>query len=152
LTPRTTRAAAAIATAVVALTALAGCGGDDPYCAAVKDNLAPLKTFGDKKTDAGYAGYAKAVRAIATNAPDTVKKDWSKLGSVTDGVIKAQKRAGIKLEDMSDPAKVEKLSSDDLTTLNKAYSTFVDTAEQRKAIVDNVEETCDISLQPDKEK
>jgi len=146
------KTAAVLVTAVVAVTGLAGCGGDDPYCAAVKDNVTTLKTFGDNKTDAGYAKYAEAIRAIATTAPDGIKDDWSKLGSVTDGVIKAQKKAGIRLQDMADSAKVEKLDSDDLATLNKAYETFVDTASQRTAIVKDVEATCDVSLEPDKEK
>lgn len=140
------RTAAMLVTAVVSTTVLAGCGGDDPYCAAVKEQQSALNSFGQKRTDAGFTTYAKAVRAIATTAPDTSKDDWAKLGSVTDNVIKAQKKAGIALEDMSDTALVEKLSADDLASLNKAYDAFNDTTAQRTAVVKDVKSACDITL------
>jgi len=140
------RTAALLVTAVVAVTALAGCGGDDPYCAAVKEHQAALDTFGEKRTNAGFAAYAEAVRAIASTAPDTSKDDWAKLGSVTDGVLTAQKKAGITLQDMADTDKVGELDPDDLSTLNDAYDTFNGTTKQRTAVVKDVKDVCDITL------
>lgn len=131
---------------VVAGAVLAGCGGDDPYCAAIQENRTVLDDFGQKRTDAAYAKYAKAVRSIATTAPDEVKDDWAKLGAVTDGVVKAHKTADIALEDMGDAAKVGALSEDELASLNQAYEKFNDTAAQRKAVVANAKSACDITL------
>lgn len=125
---------------------LAGCGGDDPYCAAIEENRSALDDFGKTRTDAAYTKYAKAVRSIATTAPDDVKDDWAKLGAVTDGVVKAHKSADIALEDMADPTKVEALSQDELATLNRAYEKFNDTAAQRKAVVADAKSACDITL------
>lgn len=140
------RIAAVLVTSVVAATVLAGCGGDDPYCAAVKENQSALNSFGEKRTEKGFTTYAKALRAIATTAPDTIKDDWSKLGSVTDGVLKAHDKVGLALDDMTDTAKVAELDSDDLARLNKAYDAFNDTAKQRKAVVADVKKTCEITL------
>lgn len=140
------KTAAVLVTAVMSTTLLAGCSGDDPYCAAVKENKSVLDSFGKKRTNAGYTTYAKAVRAITTTAPDEIKDDWAKLGSVTDGVLKAHKTVGIKLEDMTDPAKLDELDTDDLATLNKSYDRFNDTAAQRTAIDKDVKASCEITL------
>lgn len=125
---------------------LTGCGGDDPYCVAIKENRASLDGFGQTRTDAAFAKNAKTVRSIAMTSPDKVKDDWSKLGEVTDGVVKAHKSAGIALEDMSDTAKVDALDENELKALNKAYDEFNDTAAERKAVVANVKSACDITL------
>ncbi|MET0928793.1 MAG: hypothetical protein ABWX74_04715 [Aeromicrobium sp.] len=138
--------AAALVTSVVAATVLAGCGGDSPYCAAVKENRTALDSFGEKRTEKGFTTYAEALRAIATTAPDTVKDDWSKLGAVTDGVLKAHDKVGLPLQSMSDTAKVAALDADDLARLNKAYDAFNDTAKQRKAVVADVKKSCEITL------
>ena len=131
---------------VVAGAVLAGCGGEDPYCAAIKENRSALDDFGQTRTDAAFAKYAKAARSIATTSPDQVKDAWAKLGAVTDGVVKAHEKAGIALEDMADAAKVEAVSADDLASLNKAYEKFNDTAAERKAVVASAKSACDITL------
>ncbi len=136
---------ALISTTVVGVM-LSACGGEDPYCAAVTSGQKALNSFGEKRTDAGFASYAKAVTAITMTAPDAIKVDWAMLGSVTNGVLKAHEKVGIPLEDMTDPAKVEALSADDLKTLNTAYDAFNNTAAQRKAVVADVKSTCDITL------
>lgn len=140
------KTAAVLVTAVVAGSVLAGCGGDDPYCAAVKDNKSALDTFGKKRTDAGFTRYADALRAITTTAPDSSKDDWAKLGSVTSRVVKAHKKAGIALQDMDDPAKVGRLSAADLKSLNNAYAAFNDTTKQRTAVVKDVKDVCGVTL------
>nr|MCW2728709.1 hypothetical protein [Aeromicrobium sp.] len=139
------KTAAVLVTAVVSMTVLAGCSGEDPYCAAVKEQKSVLDSFGKKRTDASFATYAKAVRAITSTAPDTIKDDWAKLGSVTDGVVKAHQKAGIKLEDMT-PENLQKVDSDDLKTLNAAYEKFNGTTTQRTAVVKDVKTACDITL------
>jgi hypothetical protein len=140
------KTASMLVTSVLAVTVLAGCGGDDPYCAAVKENQASLDSFGQKRNEKAFTTYAKALRAIATDAPDTIKDDWSKLGAVTDGVLKAHDKVGLPLQDMTDTAKVAALDSDDLARLNKAYDKFNDTGKQRKAVVADVKKTCDVTL------
>lgn len=140
------KSVATLISAVVAGAVLAGCGGDDPYCAAIEENRAALDDFGQTRTDAAYAKYAKAARSVATTAPDKVKDDWAKLGAVTDGVVKAHKSADIALEDMADAAKVDQLDADDLASLNKAYEKFNDTAAQRKSVVSSAKDTCKITL------
>lgn len=140
------KSAAVLVTAAFALTTLAGCGGDDPYCAAVKEHRSALDTFGAKPTDKAFASYKKAIRAITTTAPDTSKDDWAAVGAAMERVTKAQKAAGIKLEDMDDSAKTAELSSDDLTTLDKAYEAFNKTSAQRKAAFEDVRSVCDITL------
>ena len=83
------KSVATLVSTVVAGAVLAGCGGEDPYCAAIQENRSLLDDFGKTRTDAAYTKYAKAVRSITTTAPDDVKDDWAKLGAVTDGVVKA---------------------------------------------------------------
>lgn len=136
----------ALITTAVAGATLSACGGEDPYCAAVTEHQKVLDSFGEKRTDAGFTAYGKAVTAIGAVAPKVVKEDWTTLAGVTTGVLKAQQKAGIPLEDMTDPAKVEALSSDDLKTLNSAYDAFNDTGAQRKAVVADVKTACDITL------
>jgi hypothetical protein len=140
------RTAAVLITTVVAITTLSGCGGGNPYCDAVKKNQDTLNTFGQKRTDAAYATYAKVFGDVAKEAPASIKKDWTALAKVTDGIIAAQKDAGIKLQDMSDTAKVKKLSQAQLTSINKAYKAFNATTKQRNAVVKNVLQECDIKL------
>lgn len=140
------KSVATLISTVVAGAVLAGCGGEDPYCAAIQENRSLLDDFGQTRTDAAYTKYAKAVRSITTTAPDDVKDDWAKLGAVTDGVVKAHRAADIALEDMGDAAKVDAVSADDLASINRAYEKFNDTAAQRKAIVNSARSTCDITL------
>ena len=141
------RTAAILVTTIVGIATLSGCGGGgDPYCDAVEKNKSTLNTFGQKRTDAAYAKYAKVFGSIGKKAPASIKKDWTTLSTVTTGIIDAQKKAGVKLEDMTDSAKVKKLSAAQLKELNTAYKTFNDTKEQRNAVVKNVLQKCDIKL------
>jgi len=142
----TTRGAAALVTAVVALTVLTGCGGDDPYCAAVKEHRSALDSFGKKVTSKAFESDVKAVQAITSTAPDSSKDDWAAVGAAMEKVTDAQEEAGIKLEDMTDPAKYGELDSDALASLNKAYEGFNDTSKQRKAAFEDVQSVCDITL------
>ncbi|VXB41734.1 hypothetical protein [Aeromicrobium sp. 9AM] len=141
------RTAAILVTTIVGIATLSGCGGGgDPYCDAVEKNKNTLNTFGQKRTDAAYAKYATVFGSIGKKAPASIKKDWTTLSTVTTGIINAQKKAGVKLEDMTDSAKVKKLSAAQLKELNTAYKTFNDTKDERNAVVKNVLQKCDIKL------
>jgi hypothetical protein len=140
------RTAAVLITAMVAITTLSGCGGGDPYCDAVKQNQSTLNTFGQKRTDAAYAKYAKVFADVSKEAPAGINKDWMALSKVTTGIIDAQKDAGVKLEDMTKPAEVKKLDEAQLKDLNAAYKAFNGTTKQRNAVVKNVLQKCDIKL------
>lgn len=141
------RTAAVLATAIVGITTLSGCGGGgDPYCDAVEKNKDTLNTFGEKRTNAAYATYAKVLADIGKEAPASIKKDWTTLSKVTTGIIDAQKKAGMKLEDMTNATKLKKLSNGQSKELNAAYETFNGTIKQRNAVVKNVLQECDIKL------
>jgi ribosomal protein S13 len=47
---------------------------------------------------------------------------------------------------MTDNARVKKLSTAQLKKLNNAYEAFNKTADQRRAVVKNVQQECDIKL------
>jgi hypothetical protein len=140
------RTAVVLVTTIVGITTLAGCGGSDPYCDTVEKNKSTLNTFGQKRTNAAYAKYANAFAAVGKEAPASIKKDWTKLSTVTTGILDAQKKAGVKLEDMTDTAKVKKLNQAQLKQLNTAYQTFNATTKERNAVVKNVLQECDIKL------
>ena len=141
-----TRKAALLIATLVCATVLSGCGGGSAYCDAVEKDQKSLNTFGEKRTDAAYAGYAKVFDGVAKVAPKTIAKDWKALSDVTKGVIAAQKSVNLKLEEMTDTAKVKKLSEAQLKKLNTAYEAFNATTEQRRAVVKNVKQECKITL------
>lgn len=140
------KTATMLVTAATAWGLLAGCGGDDAYCVAVKDNQSALNVFGTKKTEATLTKEAKAVRSIATVAPDKTKKNWSTLAAALDDVLAAHDKAGIPIEDLADPEKLAEVDQKDLATINKAYDGFNKTGTQRTAIVKNVESACGVTL------
>ena len=141
-----TRAVTGMIAALVAFTALTACAGEDPYCTAVKDQKATLNSLGEKRTNAAYRSYARAFRSVAKVSPPAVKKDWTELAEVTAAVLNAQAKVDIKLEEMSDVDKVRRLTTAQLKTLNNAYEAFNKTTPQRRAVVKNVKQECDIAL------
>ncbi|MGQ2911496.1 MULTISPECIES: hypothetical protein [unclassified Aeromicrobium] len=143
--PRVKHAATAVA-ATLAGVLLAGCGGQSPYCGAVEKNADTLNSFGKTRTDAAYTSYSKTFKSIAKDAPAGVKDDWTTLAKVTDGVLAAQKKVGLPLEDMRDEKVVAELDDAQLKTLNDAYEAFNATADQRTAVVKNAKTECEITL------
>ena len=139
------RAASAAATVAILVATLAGCGQSE-YCKAVEDNQVALNSLGEKRTNAAYLSYARAFRAVANVAPQTVRKDWTKLADVTNDVVKAQRQAGISLEDMLVEDKLVKVPPEKLELLNSAYEAFNNTAAERQAVVKNVKDQCEITL------
>lgn len=140
------RFAALVVVTTVAATTLSGCGGGNAYCDAVDHGKTTLNTFGQKRTDEAYATYAKVFDGVAKVAPTSIRKDWTALADVTKGVISAQKGVGLSLEDMTDTAKVKKLTTAQLKKLNTAYKAFNATTAQRTAVVKNVKQECKITL------
>lgn len=140
------RSVALMVATIVAATTLSGCGGGNAYCDAVDKDKSTLNTFGQKRTDAAYAKYAKVFDGVAKAAPTSIRKDWKTLADVTRGVISAQKDVGLSLEEMTDAAKVKKLNTAQLKKLNTAYQAFNATTKQRNAVVKNVKQECKITL------
>lgn len=134
-----------LAGATILLATLTGCGQSE-YCKAVEDNQVALNSLGEKRTNAAYLSYARALRAVANLAPSTVRKEWIKLADVTSDVVKAQRQAGISLEDMLDEDKITKVPPEKLKLLNDAYEAFNNTTAERKAVVKNAKDECEITL------
>lgn len=127
------------------LAMLTGCGQSE-YCKAVDDNQVVLNSLGEKRTNAAYQSYARAFRAVANVAPPAIRKDWITLADVTSDVLKAQREAGISLEDMLVDEKLVQVPPEKLKLLNTAYEAFNDTTDERKAVVKNVKDECEITL------
>ena len=139
------RTATGVAAAAILLATLTSCGQSE-YCKAIEDNQVALNSLGEKRTDAAYRSYARAFRAVANLAPPSIRKDWTKLADVTSDVVKAQREAGISLEDMLVDDKLIQVPPDKLELLNTAYEAFNNTADERKAVVKNVKDECGITL------
>lgn len=139
------RTATGVAGAVLLLALLTGCG-TSPYCQVVEDNKVALNSLGEKRTDAAYLSYARAFRSVANVAPANVRKDWTKLADVTNDVVKAQRQAGISLEDMLVEDKITQVPPEKLKLLNDAYAAFNGTSAERKAVVKNAKDECGITL------
>ena len=140
-----TRIAAGAAGLALALATLTGCGKSE-YCQAVEDHQVSLNSLGEQRTNAAFTMYARAFRAVANVAPDDIRKDWTKLADVTSGVLTAQQRAGIKMEEMLNEKKLTAIPADKLKALNNAYETFNNTQKERDAVVKNVKDECQITL------
>ncbi|NRQ50586.1 hypothetical protein [Aeromicrobium stalagmiti] len=139
--------AALVATTVVAAATLAGCGGDSEYCAAVKKDQSTLESFGQKRTDAAFAGYRSATRTIAKLAPTTIRKDWTALSTAIADVQAAQKAAGLKLEDVSVDA-VAQLTPEQGESLNSSYTAFNSAVSKHgKRVAADVKSECSVTLQ-----
>ncbi len=140
------RTAAAVAVTALALSVLGSCGGQSPYCAEVEQNTPVLDTFLAKRTDAAFAGYARAATAISKVAPSSSDRQWSALAAATREVVAAHRDVGLAVQDLKDKDARAALSTADVTKLNGAYDTFNATRDERKAVVADVKKTCDIPL------
>lgn len=141
------RGAACVAGAALMLATLTGCGQSE-YCKAVEEREVTLNSLGEKKSNDAYLAYARAFRAVASVAPPNIREDWTKLADVTQGVVTAHTKAGIRMEEMSDDKKLAVLATqpDKQELLNNAYDAFNDTPAERKAVVKNVKDECEIAL------
>lgn len=141
------RSGTTAAALTVAAVLLVGCSGQSEYCAAVEENAATLESLGRERTTAAYTSYAEAFEAVAAVAPADVEDDWTAMAQVTRGVLDAQESVGHGLEEMTDDEVLAGLSQEQLAALNEAYEAFNGTTEQRDAVVKNVKQECDITLQ-----
>lgn len=140
------KAAALTVTMALAAATLAGCGGDSEYCATVKENVSALDSFGKKKTDAAFTKYRRAANDISKVAPPPSDKDWQALTKAMVSVRKAQKAAGLKLEDTSAQA-VAGLSTAQSVGLSNAYEDFTEAvADHGDKIKNQVKSECGVSL------
>ena len=144
--PRVVQRFPVVLSLAVSVGLLAGCGGQSDYCATVEENASTLESLGKDRTNAGYTEYAETFEAVAADAPEAVKQQWTELAEATRGVLAAQEEVGLALEDMSDDDKVADLSSEQLAALNESYEAFNGTDDQRTAVVKNVKTECDIDL------
>jgi hypothetical protein len=143
---RVNKTASVLVMAISAVSVLAGCAGEDPYCAAVKQHRSALESFGGDKTSADFTREAKAIRQVASTAPDGSKDDWAAVGAAMDRVLKVHKKAGVTLQDMRDVEKVAAAEQDDLDAIREALEAFNGTADRRAAMVKDVKDVCDITL------
>lgn len=139
------RGAAATATALL-LGSLAACGGDDPYCTTIEADQSTLDDFGATRSNEAYTQYAAALTSISEIAPADAKQEWTTLAAATRGVVDAHEQVGFPLEDMRDADARLALSESDVAVLEEAYSAFNDTTAAREAVVDEVQDACDIDL------
>lgn len=128
------------------LSSVAACGASE-YCSEVQNNTEVLNAFGQQRTNKAYDEYAAALTSIAKVAPKDVAADWTKLATVTEGVLDAQSTVGLDLADMGDRSKTADLDSDQLELVNDAYAAFNATTRQRDAVVKSVKQQCEITLQ-----
>lgn len=139
------RVSVAMLVSLMAAGTLSGCGGSS-YCGDINDGQTTLNSFGQKRTNKDYQGYADLLAKIAKDAPASVTKDWKTLASTTQAILTVQQSVGLKLEEMNDKTKVGKLSQTDLAKLNKAYMAFNATTVERAAVVKNAKQECKITL------
>ncbi|MCW2841694.1 MAG: hypothetical protein JWR55_3177 [Aeromicrobium sp.] len=140
------RTAAGVLTGVVALAVLSGCGGEDPYCAAVTENKTALDGFGTRGTQADFTAETKAVRSVTTAAHDDIKDDWSAVGAAMARVAKALKAADVSIEDLDDAEVRRDMSQEHLDEIRASYEAFNQTSKQRTAVVEDVLQKCEITL------
>lgn len=102
---RRTKLSAVVASAVVAGTALAGCGGSSndsgAYCADIKkadQTFSALGTGDFAKLDSAFATFHK----LAGEAPSKVSADWKVLDGAITTMQKAFKDAGIDFKDLGE--------------------------------------------------
>lgn len=139
------RFATGAAIAAMAVATLTGCGQSE-YCKAVELHQDTLNTFGQNRTNKAYRKYSGALHAVSKVAPAEIRKQWVVLAEVTDGVLAAHKKVGVKLQDVLVEEKLKQLSEEDRMILNTAYEAFNNTGDERKVVVRNVEAECEIAL------
>ncbi len=135
------RRAAACLTALVATT-LSGCGTSS-YCTAVEKHRAAIDDA--TLTTASFTALGEALRAIEKQAPSDVRDDYMAVADAVEALLAAEAVAEVPIEELTHGDVVD-LSEDDTADLRTAYQAFNDTATQRRAIADSVEDECDLTL------
>lgn len=138
------------ATALIVALGVSGCASNSEYCKTAKAHESILQDFGSTRTDKAYGGYLKTAKALAKVAPKEISPQWEAVRDSLHDVIETQGATNPKLaiEDMNDYSKVNGLSSKQMKALNAAYTAFNNTAKDRKKIVADFVERCDLDLSP----
>jgi hypothetical protein len=140
------RSAALMVVTIVATTTLSGCGGGSAYCDAAQKNKTELEGFGKTKTNAAFATLDQVIRSMSKDSPAAVRKDWQAIGDGLEGVIAAQKKVNLRLEDVSTKA-VAKLTLAQQKSLNTAYQAFNSAVKKHgTVVVKNVKQECKIVI------
>jgi hypothetical protein len=147
------KAPLALAGAVMLVSSLAACGGDDSGSAYCKDLKQAASTFDD--LDSGDIGGLEtaftAFHDLADEAPGDVKAEWKVLEDGISGVEKALDDAGIKFSDMEkiqanelpegvDPTKLQGLASSFTALSDEKFSDAADTIQV------HARDVCDVEL------
>lgn len=135
------RRAAACLTVLVAAT-LSGCGTSS-YCTAVENHRAAIDDA--TLTTASFTALGEALRAIEKQAPSDVRDDYTAVADAVEALLAAEAVAEVPIEELTHGDVVD-LSEDATEELRTAYQAFNDTATQRRAIADSVEDECDLTL------
>ncbi|MCW2829619.1 MAG: hypothetical protein JWP31_311 [Aeromicrobium sp.] len=134
--------AAVLGVTALAAAMLSACGGQSAYCQAVDDRTATLNAFGTKRTDAAFLKDAKAMSDIAQQSPASIKPEWTAIGKATRGVVEVHRSLDIPMQDLG---KVE-LTPQQRDTIQQSYDAYNATSKQRKLVVADVADSCDIEL------
>ncbi len=140
---RAPRRLTAAVTAVVAASLLTSCG-TSAYCTAVEQNRAALDDA--QLTTASFTALGEALRALEAEAPADVADAYTAVADAVEALLAAEAVAGVPIEELTHGDVVD-LSEADTEALRAAYQAFNDTATQRRAIADQVDEKCGITLQ-----
>lgn len=124
-------------------------GADKAYC----DRVASARgAIADTTSgNAGVAGVLRTLDDITRLAPDDIRPQWEVLGSTIGKVQAAVRKAGLQLDDLTDPEAITELTAKQRSVLTKSLQ-GVDVAALPQAsqeIADNVGEVCGIELFPE---
>ena len=140
------RSAALLVGTIVTATTLSGCGGGSAYCDAAQKNKSALEGFGKTRTNAAFAKLDQVIKSMAKTSPSAVRKDWQAIGAGLEGVIAAQKKVNLRLEDV-DAKSAGKLTTAQQKALNTAYTAFNAAVKDHGAVVvKNVKQECKIVI------
>jgi hypothetical protein len=140
------RSAALVVGTIVIATTLSGCGGGNAYCDAAQKNKASLEGFGKTRTNAAFAKLDDVIRSMAKVSPTAVRKDWQAIGDGLEGVIAAQKKVNLRLEDVNAKS-AAKLTTAQQKSLNTAYTGFNAAVKDHGAVVvKNIKQECKIVI------
>jgi hypothetical protein len=130
-----------------------GGGGGGEYCAIIrgaKSNIDALTKMQSSGVPAGVkvGVIVDAIHKADAAAPANIKPQWDLFRTKIDQLIAALQSAGISLDDLSDPAKMQKLDPAQLQKLESIGQQF-DTPEFTKAseaITANVKTECGVDI------
>lgn len=142
------RLVATAACAILSIGMLTACGGgNDEYCSAVKDTKKSVGGInGSDATSADFKKATNSINDIADKAPDSVKDDWKTIGKTLQKVLDAVDDAGLKIEDLQDPAKAKDIDPSKLKKISEAAKDMSKVNDAQDKVTKEVKKDCDIKL------